>query len=91
MMKFLEQLEKEKPYMGIAQEYLGRGGGKDKDRIFRPNNQGYGVRDIKIDQRAGMGWVVVSNQSQDCVLNDDDNIRLFDFNKMLYYVSIPIV
>ena len=37
---------------GIAKGYLGRGGGKEKEKretqikIFRPNNWGYGMRDI---------------------------------------------
>ena len=44
---------------GIAQGYLGGGGEKEKGkaqiRIFRANNQEYGMQDIQRGQRAWMG------------------------------------
>ena len=50
---------------GIVKGYLGSGRGKEKGKdqikIFRPNNWGFGMRDISRGQTAGWG-VVASNQ-----------------------------
>ena len=93
MKKFLEELEKEEESeeekrsddgahtetWGIAQEYLERGGGKEKgkfDQIIRDMGC-EAIREAKqlAGDRAEWRRVVASNQPQDCVFNDDDDVH----------------